>query len=402
MTLPMLRRLSTAALLGAALTIGAAGCGDRVHIGGDDAGTVADGGGEACGSVTCGPGRTCCNASCGICTLPGEGCPAIACVDGGPAPDAGCPGAIDCARPPPGCDWVGGDFCTTCGTLVCGDRCGGLSGLTCTGATFCDFPSDSCGIADEEGTCSPRPDECPTIHAPVCGCDGATYGNSCVAHSSGVDVLHDGPCSGGGICDPMDAAGDGLCDAFFGYAWTGSACVGISGCSCVGADCGALYSDSAACESAHVSCGGTGTVCGTIAGLTCASTEWCDYGGAGGCRMPDAGGACRVRPTACPEVYSPVCGCDGHDYDNGCFAHSAGTDVLHAGTCASSCAPMDASGVGPCAAFFGYAWNGSACVGLSGCSCAGMDCASTFATPEDCARAYAGCPSTSPPVPGGT
>ena len=44
-------------------------------------------------------------------------------------------------------------------------------------------------------------------------------------------------------CEAMDARGEGLCDAFFGYAWNGVTCVGISGCSCVGTDCGSTYSD---------------------------------------------------------------------------------------------------------------------------------------------------------------
>ena len=44
-------------------------------------------------------------------------------------------------------------------------------------------------------------------------------------------------------------------------------------------------------------------------------------------------GACATRPTACIEVYSPVCGCDGRTYPNSCYAASAGARVRTRGVC---------------------------------------------------------------------
>jgi hypothetical protein len=59
----------------------------------------------------------------------------------------------------------------------------------CAAGTYC--AASACGGA---GTCAPRPEVCPGIYAPVCGCDGRTYSSACVAGSQGVNVARTGEC----------------------------------------------------------------------------------------------------------------------------------------------------------------------------------------------------------------
>lgn len=158
-----------------------------------------------------------------------------------------------------------------CGCIEVSDpvACGGIEGLACEPGLFCNFTADAmCGAADQLGTCEPLPDACPEYYGPVCGCDGVTYDNPCFANGAGAAVAHDGACEGGG-----------------------------------------------------------GSTCGGFAGETCTPGEFCDFAVEDICGGADAQGQCQPRPELCPELYSPVCGCDGVTYGNECEANAAGVSI---------------------------------------------------------------------------
>jgi hypothetical protein len=47
----------------------------------------------------------------------------------------------------------------------------------------------------------------------------------------------------------------------------------------------------------------------------------------------DGEGTCEPRPEMCTAQHDPVCGCDGSDYSNACYAAEAGVNVDYEGEC---------------------------------------------------------------------
>mmetsp|Transcript_7326 Transcript_7326/g.10844 ORF Transcript_7326/g.10844 Transcript_7326/m.10844 type:complete len:222 (+) Transcript_7326:114-779(+) len=118
---------------------------------------------------------------------------------------------------------------------------------------------------------------CPSNHNPVCGCDGETYSNECVAAAFGLTtVMHFGPCN----------------------------------------------EDQSGCNK----------------NSDCQSNEYCDFpdGTCGGNK-----GRCTTIPSGedCNGVTNAaVCGCDDVKYKNYCKANQSGTSIQNEGDCSSELA----------------------------------------------------------------
>lgn len=290
-----------------------------------------------------------------LCTVEGRVCPGgpcsrLECRSGSmQRVEEDCDGGTmcECPAPPPGCYYDG--FPCACDHLVCpGERCGRV---TCGEGTVCC--NDSCGM------CAPPDVACAAI---ACAPD----------------------------CSPQDAQGNGSCGRRLGlWAWNGSSCQELHGCeSCVGADCPHTFATAMECEATFSMCA---RPCGGFAGASCSDAEYCDFPDPHLCGGADEQGVCRPRPTDCPPEIRTVCGCDGNTYASPCDATTSGTDVAREGACEAPCTPDDARGVGSCDALLGYAWTGTRCAGLSGCTCEGTACDVVRRSEDVCLEAHAHC-----------
>ena len=386
---------------GSPVDAGTSGCVTR-----DDCGKLAD---PAC--APCGDGTIACSTyEClkGACVeiIP----PCVPPTDGGVGPacfaDYQCSAPAVCQVCPDGASY-------TCATASC-----------VNGACATYFPPCAAQDGGSGGECKSDYD-CPVVGlCQVCP-DGVSYTCATAMCVGGKCDTYYPPCASqdggtGGVCksdyDCPPVKDCQLCAD--GVSYTCGTAV------CLGGTCGLSYPP---CVSQD---GGTGTViCGGFGGKPCPGSGSCLDIPNDGCN-PGSGGAdcpgqcvCQVAATCTPNSTwdgSPdVCACVPVDAGSQCQADSecpavgapcqlcpdgvsancpqslclSGQCSVHWTGCPSvSCAPQDAQGVGMCAMFLGYVWDGKSCQGIGGCSCQGADCKALYGDPGVCKQAYAGCP----------
>jgi len=203
---------------------------------------------------------------------------------------------------------------------------------TCVeGASCCADGTWQCNAGDGSSSCAVPGRVCESCCDPLempgrGGAPACIEGASCCADGTWRcnDAGGGSTCGAGGV-----VCKGGCCDSALEPGTHGlPACIEGATCCADGAWACNDGSGRPTCDAVGKRCP---ELCGGIAGLPCDAGEFCSLP-VGSCCC-DVQGVCRVPPEACPEIFDPVCGCDGQTYSNDCEAAAQGVSIEHRGAC---------------------------------------------------------------------
>jgi coxsackievirus/adenovirus receptor len=279
----------------------------------------------------CGPDRRA--GPGGSCVLPACSCDGVpsepVCGADGRTWESPC--AAACAGVPPAREGP----CSIACPLTCDAPCHGLRKLAADGCPTCECAT---AFAADAVSCA----ACPVAAAPVCGSDGVTYPNACLARCAGARLLYAGACTDACRSAPPGCTLD--CAQGLRPVAGGGHCLA---CACADVPASCRSDEGPVCATLPGPIGETtvGSSCLALAlgaseglwgpcGARCDEATPCPEGAS----CLEAGflaGRCLVdeAPCGCSRLLEPVCGRDGETWDNACLARCAGVEVVHRGAC---------------------------------------------------------------------